>query len=123
MKQSFAGAPLRRRRFKYAEVSIKMIKKRFFKTIDECEVTFKVEADDADDVALYIESNDWEPISMKKLKSGPFKATLRLPLDEEIQFRYLIDGSNWENDETADAYVANEYGSENSVVITTRNTS
>lgn len=98
-----------------------MIKKRFFKTIDECEVTFKVEADDADDVALYIESNDWEPISMKKLKSGPFKATLRLPLDEEIQFRYLIDGSNWENDETADAYVANEYGSENSVVITTRN--
>lgn len=100
-----------------------MIKKRFFKTIDECEVTFKVEADDADDVALYIESNDWEPISMKKLKSGPFKATLRLPLDEEIQFRYLIDGSNWENDETADAYAANEYGSENSVVITTRNAS
>ncbi|MDX1686414.1 MAG: isoamylase early set domain-containing protein [Candidatus Promineifilaceae bacterium] len=97
-----------------------MLKKRFFKTIDECEVSFKVEPEDAESVALVIETNDWEPIPMKQLKSGPFKTTLRLPLDRQIQFRYLIDGETWENDETADAYVPNKFGSSNSVVDTTR---
>ena len=98
-----------------------MIKKRFFKTVDECEVTFHVEAEEASSVALVIESNGWQPVAMKQLKSGPFKTKLRLPLDNQIQFRYLIDGAEWENDEAADAYWHNEYGSENSVVDTTRN--
>lgn len=98
-----------------------MLKKRFFKTIDECEVTFKIEADDADEVALLIESNDWQPIAMEQLKSGPFKTRLRLPLHSQIEFRYLIDGHTWENDEAADAYVPNGFGSDNSVVDTARN--
>lgn len=99
-----------------------MLKKRFFKTLDECEVTFKVQPQEgADEVALLIESNDWQPIAMDQLKSGPFKTSLRLPLEREIQFRYLIDGQVWENDEAADAYVPNGFGSDNSVVDTSRN--
>lgn len=98
-----------------------MLKKRFFKTIDECEVTFHLEPQDAESVALVIESNDWKPISMDKLKSGPFKTTLRLPLDSRVQFRYLIDGEIWQNDDTADAHVPNEFGETNSVVETSRN--
>lgn len=98
-----------------------MLKKRFFKTVDECEVTFHLEPQDAESVALVIESNDWEPISMDKLKSGPFKTTLRLPLDSRVQFRYLIDGEIWQNDDTADAHVPNEFGETNSVVETFRN--
>ena len=97
-----------------------MLKKRFFKTIDKCEVSFKVEVKDAESVALVIETNDWEPIPMKELKSGPFKTTLRLPLDRQIQFRYLVDGQRWENDATADGYVPNQFGTSNSVVDTTR---
>lgn len=98
-----------------------MLKKRFFKTLDECEVSFHLEPEDAQSVALVIESNDWTPIPMKQLKSGPFKTSLRLPLDQQVQFRYLIDGAVWQNDERADAYVPNEFGEENSVVETFRN--
>ena len=98
-----------------------MLKKRFFKTVDECEVTFRLQPDEADSVALVIESNGWNPIPMEQLKSGPFKTTLRLPLDREVQFRYLVDGGTWQNDDAADAYVQNEYGEANSVVETFRN--
>lgn len=98
-----------------------MLNKRFFKTIDECEVTFRLEPQEAQSVALVIESNDWKPIPMDKLKSGPFKTTLRLPLDSRIQFRYLVDGQTWQNDDDADAYLPNEFGETNSVVETFRN--
>lgn len=98
-----------------------MLSKRFFKTIDECEVSFTVESEGAEKVELFIESNDWEPIPMKPLKSGPFKANVRLPLDQQIQFRYRVDEERWINDEEADAYWTNEHGSENSVVDTSQN--
>ncbi|HZD10661.1 MAG TPA: isoamylase early set domain-containing protein [Candidatus Binatia bacterium] len=98
-----------------------MLKKRFFKTIDECEVTFRTDPQEAESVALVIESNGWEPIPMEQLKSGPFKATLRLPLNSRVQFRYLVDGDNWQNDDAADAYVPNQFGEANSVVETFRN--
>ena len=98
-----------------------MLKKRYFKTVDECEVTFKIEPEEAQEVALVIESNGWQPIDMDQLKSGPFKTKLRLPLNQQVQFRYLIDNSNWQNDQDADAYVPNEFGSTNSVVDTARN--
>lgn len=98
-----------------------MLNKRFFKTVDECEVSFKVELEGAEQLELFIESNDWEPISMKPLKSGPFKAKVRLPLDQQIQFRYRVNEEWWMNDEDADAYWPNEHGSDNSVVDTSKN--
>ena len=99
-----------------------MISKRFFKTVDNCEVSFKVEPEGAERVELVIESNNWVPIPMAKLKSGAFKTRLRLPLGEQFQFRYRVNGDQWINDEAADDYVANEYGEQNSVVDTTRET-
>ncbi len=98
-----------------------MLKKRFFKKLDECEVTFRVQPEDAESVALVIDSNGWSPIRMERLKSGSFKTTLRLPLDSRFQFRYLVDGDDWHNDRAADAYVANEFGESNSIVETFRN--
>ncbi|HSH04065.1 MAG TPA: isoamylase early set domain-containing protein [Anaerolineae bacterium] len=95
-----------------------MLKKKFFKTKDECEVTFEVAPEGAEEVALLIDAKEWEPISMKKLKSGTFKTKVRLPKDGEFQFRYLVDNSDWLNDEEADSYVTNEHGSENCVVST-----
>lgn len=97
-----------------------MIKKRFFKTKEECEVTFEFNQIPAETVTLVCEGNDWQPVEMKKLKKGGFKTKLRLPLDSKIQFRYLLNESLWENDEAADAYFPNQYGSENSVVITAK---
>lgn len=97
-----------------------MIKKKFFKTKEECEVTFELHIDDANQVALLCDANNWEPVAMKKGKKAdaPFRAKMRLPKDGQFQFRYLVDNELWVNDEAADAYWANEHGSDNSVVFT-----
>ncbi len=95
-----------------------MLTKKFLKTKDECEVTFEVSVTNADQVVLVSEHNNWEPIEMKQVKDGPFRAKVRLPKEGKFQFRYLVNGSEWHNDEAADAYWANEHGSENSVIFT-----
>ena len=95
-----------------------MMQKKFFKTKDECEVTFEVKVENADQVALVSEHNGWQPIEMKQAKDGPFRTKVRLPKEEQFQFRYLVDGQEWRNDEAADAYLANEHGTENSVIFT-----
>lgn len=95
-----------------------MLKKRFFKTKDECEVTFEVKADEAQEVFLVSEVNNWEPIAMKQVRRGPFRTRVRMPKNGEFQFRYLVDNETWINDEAADAYWPNEYGSDNSVIFT-----
>ena len=95
-----------------------MIKKKFFKTKDECEVTFELNVETAETVAVVGEFNNWQPVEMKKAKKGPFKTKIRLPKEGRFQFRYLIDQENWQNDEAADAYLTNEYGGKNSVVST-----
>ena len=95
-----------------------MLKKKFFKTKDECEVTFELNVAEAKGVALVCEHNGWQPIQMKQSKKGPFRTKIRLPKEGQFQFRYLVDGNTWLNDETADTYWRNEHGSENSVIST-----
>ncbi|MGD8583801.1 MAG: isoamylase early set domain-containing protein [Chloroflexota bacterium] len=96
-----------------------MLKKKYFKTKDECEVTFELESAEAESVALVSEANDWEPVKMtKRRKDGVYYTKVRLPNDSQFQFRYLVDGQSWVNDSAADDYVANEFGGKNSVVIT-----
>jgi hypothetical protein len=48
---------------------------------------------------------------------GPFQARLGLRTGEATQFRYLVDGTWWINDDTADGYIPNDFGTENSVVV------
>jgi len=97
-----------------------MLKKRFFKTKDDCEVTFEYDASNAQMVALVTEFNDWKPLPMTKAqKAGsPYRVKIRLPKEGEYQFRYFVDQSLWVNDPGADAYWANEYGESNGVVNT-----
>ena len=52
---------------------------------------------------------------MKKTK-GVWSVSLDLETGKEYQFRYLIDGTNWENDPEADKFVPSGLGSENSVL-------
>ena len=42
---------------------------------------------------------------MKKQKSGIFVSTLNLDIETSYQFRYVLDGTEWLNDDMADAYV------------------
>lgn len=98
------------------------IKKQYLKTKPQANVTFefpKEAAVEASKVTLVGEFNDWNETAteLKKLKSGTFKTTIKLESGKEYQFRYLIDGEVWENDWSADGYVANNLTfEENSVV-------
>ena len=96
-----------------------MLKKKYFKTKDECEVTFEYEAEAAANVALVSEANDWQPLEMKKRKKdGVFYTKVRLPKHGQFQYRYLVDNHFWANDISADGYVPNEFGKQNSIVNT-----
>lgn len=95
-----------------------MLKKRFFKTKDECEVTFELQSEDHERAELVCDSNGWEPIAMKKTRQGPFKARVRLPKGRDYEFRYRLDGTEWANDEAADAYRPNAFGGRNGVLRT-----
>ncbi len=97
-----------------------MLKKRFFKTKDEVDVTFETTiAHDVEGVSVLCDIKDWTPVEMRRVGDA-WKARMRLPVDRHVQYRYLASGGWWLNDEAADAYVANEYGTDNSVVDTHR---
>jgi 1,4-alpha-glucan branching enzyme len=96
--------------------------KQFLKSKPVCKVTFELSADQVagKEVSLVGEFNGWDSTNtlLKKQKNGNFKATLELPLGQELQFRYLVDGQSWLNDDSADKYVPSGVSSDlNSVVI------
>ena len=100
-----------------------MLKKKYFKSKPTCQVTFHLPKDvKAKEVSLVGEFNGWDKAAtpLKKVKSV-WKATLELEKDKEYQFRYLVDGQAWHNDEAADSYVPNFIDGDNSVVVTYKN--
>ncbi|MFY8275079.1 isoamylase early set domain-containing protein [Pseudoalteromonas sp. SSDWG2] len=96
-----------------------MLKKKFFKTKEEAEVTFEYMHPDAKEVELVADFTQWQPVTMTfSKKYQVFRAKLRLPKNSEFHFRYRVNEQTWDNDYEADAYVANGFGSDNSVVST-----
>lgn len=96
-----------------------MLTKKYFKTKDEAEVTFQFARDDVSSVALMGDFSDWEPVAMKQNKKTKiYSAKVRLPKNQSFHFKYLLNEKEWENDYQADQYLPNDFGTENSVVIT-----
>lgn len=98
------------------------ITKQYLKTKPVCKVTFKLSAEqlaNAESVALLGEFNDWDPsaLLMKKSKSGEFSASVTLENDREYQFRYLVNGGTWLNDDAADAYLPSPLSYDHNSVI------
>ena len=98
------------------------LKKQYFKSKNICRVAFRLPqkaAPTASRVSLVGEFNNWDSNSniMKRLKSGVFTTSLDLKPGKEYHFRYLTNNSQWINDECADKYESNPYGSENSVIV------
>jgi len=95
-----------------------MIKKKAYKTT--VRVTFELPAEVADDeVAVVGDFNDWNPEEgkMDYVKTRDvWKKGVSFEPGETHEFRYLVDGTEWRNDEAADEYVPNSYFGENSVV-------
>lgn len=95
-----------------------IVKRQFLKTKPVCKVTFQHTAG-AQHIALVGEFNGWNEAStpMKKTKEGVFSTTLELETGREYQYRFLLDGVKWENDEGADKHVATPLGNDNSVIV------
>lgn len=102
-------------------LKIKMsIKKVYLKSKPECKVTFTVSAGNVPEksvVYLCGDFNQWEEKSLrlKKNKAGDYSVSLTLPLGK-YQFKYNVDGQYWINDDAADAYPSNVFGSDNSLI-------
>lgn len=95
------------------------IRKKFLKSKPVCKVSFDLSPDRLPEATESVEIlgsfSDWEPIAMRKVK-GSFTRTLDLETGSSYEFRYRFNGEIWENDEAADAYVANGISGDNSVV-------
>jgi hypothetical protein len=98
------------------------IKKQYLKTPPKCKVTFRLPKDvapEAQKITVVGDFNNWnkEDILMKRFSSGDFAVILELETGKEYRYRYLIDGSYWENDWCADRYEPNQFGWHDSVVV------
>lgn len=97
-----------------------MITKSYSKTGRSCRVTFKIPAGQAEaqSIAVLGEWNGWNADAhpMERRKDGSWSATVTMDAGRPYRFRYLLDGRHWGNDEGADSAVANQFGSEDSVV-------
>ena len=97
------------------------IEKKFLKAKPLCKVKFSLSGDQyksASSILLVGDFNNWQigETPFKKAKTGDWSVALDLETGKEYQFRYLIDGTNWENDAESDKFVPSGLGSENSVI-------
>lgn len=84
-------------------------------------VTFELPADacgGGGSVHLCGDFNDWSPTAtpLARRKDGRYSTTLSLPGGRSYRYRFLIDQERWENDWSADAYVPNVFGTDDSVL-------
>lgn len=98
-----------------------MIKKQTLKSRPVCKVTFEIPAGEveADKIELMGDFTDWEPVPFKQLKSGKWKVQRDVDQGGRYEFRYRIkrDGEViYENDDDADGFVPNEFGTENGII-------
>lgn len=99
------------------------LKKSYSSDAKKCKVTFIVEKDasrGASSISIAGDFNSWSSTEtpLKKAKDGSFSVTLELDAGKEYQYRYLVDGSRWDNDWHADKYIPAPFSNtENSVVV------
>ncbi len=75
----------------------------------------------ATSVHLVGDFNDWDKHSLplnRAHRNGPWEVTIEVERGHTYHFRYLVDGSVWQNDWDADGYAANPFGGNNSVLRT-----
>ncbi|MCB5162539.1 isoamylase early set domain-containing protein [Marinomonas algarum] len=99
-----------------------MIEKTYLKTKPQCKVKFMLPASEyknAKSIAVVGDFNQWDKQAnlMKKQRSGFFASTLNLDVQTSYQFRYLIDGEEWCNDEMADDHTPSPIGPDANSVL------
>lgn len=97
-----------------------MLKKNYTKTGKFCRVTFKYQPEiEAKSIQLMGDFNEWgekKKHMLKRCKDGSFSLTISLPANSDYRFRYFCDDNQWRNDEEADGYERNSFGSQNAIL-------
>lgn len=87
--------------------------------VELVQIEFRMPADhlDSHHVQLAGEFNGWSKTATPMRRSGAhFVATVSLVPGRTYRYKFLVDGERWENDWSADAYVPNEYGGDDSLI-------
>ncbi len=97
------------------------IEKKLLKAKSVCKVKFSLSGDQyksASSILLVGDFNNWQlgETPLKLAKTGVWSVSLDLATGVTYQFRYLIDGTIWENDSEADGFIPSGLGSENSLL-------
>jgi 1,4-alpha-glucan branching enzyme len=73
----------------------------------------------ADSVHVVGDFNGWDERAtpLRQTEYG-WMITLELDAGCAFQYRYLLNGCEWQNDWQADAYAPNQFGGDNSVLLT-----
>ena len=80
------------RRLMGDEERTEMIKKRFFKTKDEVDVTFLASLnDEVEGVSMVCDAHDWQPMQMKRSRKRNWQLRTRLPIDQVVHLPGIAD--------------------------------
>lgn len=98
-----------------------MIKKQYAKAKPVCKVTFSLTTEqvgEGADVRVVGTFNDWswDKGLVLKAKKKSYQGSLELPAGATYEFRYMLNGYSWFNDEAADDYVPTQFFSHNCVI-------
>lgn len=97
-----------------------MIEKKASPNGKSVRVKFELPGDAVQESAFVVgDFNEWSENDqpMKYVKSrNVWSTTVSLEPGRSYQFRYLIDGDQWQNDDGADGYESSPYFTENSVI-------
>jgi 1,4-alpha-glucan branching enzyme len=97
-----------------------LLRKNYTKKGHICRVTFDIFPEaGATRASVCGDFNNWDPETnpMTVRKDGRFSTTVSLKAGGTYHFKYLVDGSRWENDRGADGYEPGGLGSDNSIII------
>lgn len=98
-----------------------MIKKQFSKTAPVCTVTFSLTNEQVGknaEVRVLGTFNDWswdKGLALGNKKKG-YEGSIELAAGAVYEFRYLVNGQSWFNDETADDYKPTPFFSHNCIL-------
>ncbi len=95
-----------------------MLQKKFTPKRTICRVTFSIPGEWAEnEVAIAGDFNDWNTETDKLVrKNGRWETLIRVKPNSTYRFKYILDGEHWENDDAADGYTTNEFGTEDSLL-------